>query len=91
MHNYMYILQVVVYVIIMHPSIHSCPGYLKLKQSNVMYELQVYCIFDNTKKKLNCALKSASILIAYKYVKVAVQLMVFRNNIIVYKHHSVQE
>lgn len=56
-----------------------------------MYELQVYCIFDNTKKKLNCALKSASILIAYKYVKVAVQLMVFRNNIIVYKDHSVQE
>lgn len=56
-----------------------------------MYELQVYCIFDNTKKKLNCTLKSASILIAYKYVKVAVQLMVFRNNIIVYKDHSVQE
>lgn len=92
MHNYMYILQVVVYIIIMHPSIHSCLGYmyLKLKQSNVMYELQVYCIFDNTKKKIELCIEKC-ILIAYKYVKVAVQLMVFRNNIIVYKDHSVQE
>lgn len=75
----------------MHPSIHSCLGYLKLKQSNVMYELQVYCIFDNTKKKKIELCIEKCILIAYKYVKVAVQLMVFRNNIIVYKDHSVQE
>lgn len=53
------------------------------------YRYIVFLIIQKKKKIELCIEKC--ILIAYKYVKVAVQLMVFRNNIIVYKDHSVQE